>query len=307
MSNRNRICYESAAMQSGELAALGTASCWTFSALAFEHAARRIGSLSLNLARVVLAFVWLTLLGLVVRGVPLPTDASEAQWGWLTLSGFVGMVLGDLCTFRAYVEIGARRTMVLATTVPIFTTTLAWIILGERPSLAEAAGMAVIIGGVLLAVLERAASTVAEPRHAWRGVLLGLGGALGQAGGLLLSKRGMDGYSAVASTQIRMLAGIVGFAVVLTIAGWWRRFASAVTDRRAMSATTLGAFLGPCLGISLSLYAMAHAKAGIAASLMSLSPILIIPFAAMRGERVGLGAVLAAALAVSGVVIIGLA
>jgi drug/metabolite transporter (DMT)-like permease len=293
-------------MQSGELAALGTAICWTLSSLAFELSARRIGSLSLNLVRVVLAFVWLTGLALIVRGVPLPTDASAAQWGWLSLSGFVGMVLGDLCTFRAYVEFGARRTMVVATSVPVFTAALAWIILGERPTLLEVGGMAVIVAGVLLAVLERQSSAVIERRNMVRGVLLGLGGALGQAGGLLLSKRGMAGYNAVSSTQIRVLAAIAGFAVVLTAAGWWRKLVESLRDRPAMNAAAVGAMLGPGFGITLSLYAMAHAKAGIAACLMSLSPIFIIPFAAARGERVGLGGVLAAALAVAGVVIIAL-
>ena len=294
-------------MQSGELAALGTATCWTFSALAFEHAARRMGSLSLNLVRVVIAFAWLALIGLLLRGLPLPTDASAAQWGWLSLSGFVGMVLGDLCTFRAYVEFGARRTMVIATSVPIFTAALAWIVLGERPNLVELGGMAVIIAGVLLAVLERQGPAAIERRHLVRGVLLGLGGALGQAGGLLLSKHGMAGYHAVAATQIRVLTAIAGFTVVLTAAGWWPKLAGALRDRRAMGAATLGALLGPGFGITLSLYAMAHAKAGIAATLMSLSPIFIIPFAVARGERVGLGGVLAAALAVTGVVIIALA
>jgi len=91
------------------------------------------------------------------------------------------------------------------------------------------------------------------------------------------------------------------------VAGWWRRFAGSLRDGRAMGATTAGALLGPCIGVALSLYAVTHAKAGIAACLMALPPILIIPFAALRGERVGLGGVLAAALAIGGVVIIALA
>ncbi len=295
-------------MQSGELAALGTATCWTFSSLAFEAGARRIGSLSLNLARVLLAFAWLTLLALATRGMPLPTDATPAQWAWLGGSGVVGIVLGDLCTFRAYVEIGARRTMVLATSTPIFTAALAWIARGEAPTALELGGMAVIVGGVMLAVSDRAPTPGAiVPRASITGVMLGLGGALGQAGGLLLSRQGMAGYAAVPATQIRMVAGIAGFVIVLVAAGWMRRFAGAVRDGRAMAYTAFGALLGPCLGIALSLYAVSHAKAGIAASLMSLSPILIIPLVLARGERVGVAGVIGAALAVGGVVLLALA
>jgi uncharacterized membrane protein len=295
-------------MQSGELAALGTATCWTVSSLAFEHSARRIGSLSLNLARVILAFVWLTVLALVTRGVPLPTDATAAQWGWLGASGLVGIVLGDLCTFRAYVDIGARRTMVLSTAVPIFTAALAWIALGERPSPVELVGMVVIVAGVMLAVSERGANAgEIVPRASVRGVVLGIGGSLGQAGGLLLSKQGMDGYAAVPATQIRMIVGIAGFVIVLGAAGWLGRFATAVRDRRAMGSAAFGALLGPCLGIALSLYAVSHTKAGVAASLMSLSPILVIPLVLARGERVGWAGFLGAVLAVGGVALLALA
>jgi drug/metabolite transporter (DMT)-like permease len=295
-------------VQSGELAALGTATCWTVSSLAFESAARRIGSLSLNLARVILAFVWLTVLALVTRGLPFPTDATSAQWGWLAASGLVGVVLGDLCTFRAYVDIGARRTMVLSTSVPIFTAALAWIALGEQPSLAELAGMVVIVAGVMLAVSERGQSTgEIEPRASVRGIILGIGGSLGQAGGLLLSKQGMAGYDAVPATQIRMIVGIAGFAVVLAATGWLGRFGAAVRDRRAMGAAAFGALLGPCIGIALSLYAVSHAKAGVAASLMSLSPILVIPLVLARGERVGWAGFLGAVLAVGGVALLALA
>ncbi|HUQ07639.1 MAG TPA: DMT family transporter [Kofleriaceae bacterium] len=294
-------------MQSGELAALGTATCWTVSSLAFEAGARRIGSLSLNLARVILAFAWLTVLALVTRGLPFPSDATAAQWGWLGASGLVGIVLGDLCTFRAYVDIGARRTMVLSTAVPIFTAALAWIALGEQPSFAELAGMTVIVAGVMLAVSERGKTAgVIVPRASVRGVVLGIGGSLGQAGGLLLSKQGMAGYDAVPATQIRMIVGIAGFAVVLGAAGWLGRFATAVRDRRAMGATAFGALLGPCIGIALSLYAVTHAKAGVAASLMSLSPILVIPLVLARGERVGWAGFLGAVLAVAGVAILAL-
>lgn len=41
----------------GELIALGTAVCWTVTGLAFQQATRRSGSLSVNLIRLLMAFV----------------------------------------------------------------------------------------------------------------------------------------------------------------------------------------------------------------------------------------------------------
>ena len=71
----------------GQLAALGTASCWAVSALAFAAAGRRMGVLPLNLIRLVMAFVFLSLATWALRGLPLPVDATPRAWGWLAVSG----------------------------------------------------------------------------------------------------------------------------------------------------------------------------------------------------------------------------
>jgi len=293
-------------MRAGELAALGTATAWTGSSLAFEAAARRIGSLSLNFLRVTMALGWLTAAAWLIRGRALPTDATDAQWAYLATSGLVGMVLGDLCTFRAYVEFGARRTMVVSTVTPILTAALAWLFLDERVTAREALAMAVIVGGVLLAVRERGGDPASRTRL-WRGAALAAAGALGQAGGLLLSKRGLAGYSAIAGTQIRVATGVVGFALVLTLAGWWPRLRAALGDRRALGWTAIGALFGPGIGVALSLYAVSHAHTGVAASLMALPPVLVLPLVIARGERVGARGVVGALIAVGGTALIALA
>ena len=257
-----------------------------------------------------LALGWLTAVALIAGGSALP-DAGRAQWGYLLASGVVGLVLGDLCTFRAYLELGAQRTMVFACATPIFTALLAWIALGETITGREAGGMVVIIGGVLLAIRDR----VKPPAHLAtarpiRGTLLALGGALGQAGGLLLSKRGLGPTStiagAVAATQIRMIAGIAGFTLVMTATRWWPKVRAALGDRRAVTLTAIGALFGPGIGITLSLYAVTHAAAGVASALMSLSPILVIPVVLARGDRVGPAGLAGALLAVGGAITLAL-
>src|SRR5579862_8668519 len=115
----------------GEVAALGTSLCWTCSSLAFERATRRLGSLTVNLLRVTIAFGLLTLIASVTRDRPLPDDANASQWGWLFASGVVGMALGDLCLFRAYVLLGARVTMLIQTLSPVFAAAIGWAALGE--------------------------------------------------------------------------------------------------------------------------------------------------------------------------------
>jgi drug/metabolite transporter (DMT)-like permease len=49
------------------------------------------------------------------RKVLLPTDASVENWFWLSLSGLVGFVFGDLFLFKSYTVIGSRFSMLIMT------------------------------------------------------------------------------------------------------------------------------------------------------------------------------------------------
>ncbi len=286
----------------GELAALGTACCWTATGLAFQAAGRRVGSLPVNLIRLVMAVFLLGAFTWITRGRFLPLDASPHAWIWLSLSGLVGFTIGDLCLFRAFVVVGARVSMLLMTLVPLITTVFGFLVMGELLSPKELIGMALTIAGVSSVVAERRRDANGQlERLPLNGVLLGLGGATGQALGLVLSKYGMGSYNAFAATQIRVLAGIVGFAVVFTLIGWWPRVRAALDDRRAMTATGIGAFFGPFLGVSLSLLAVQYTEAGVAATLMALTPVLIIPASIiLYRERVAWPATVGAGVAVCG-------
>ncbi len=343
----------------GELAALATSLCWTTSAFFFEAATKRIGPLVMNIIRVAMALSMLTLMVLVIRGTPLPTDATRAQLGWLALSGLVGLVFGDMCLFRAYVELGVRRAMLLQTTAPIFTALLGWIFLGETPRPMAAVGTALVLIGVTWAIRERTASAgralasagtgggggvgaaPGDPPEAspgastaaaaaapiapvvpvapvrgrglaaplvgrlGLGVTLALGGAIGQAGGLVLSKHGMDGYHPVAANQIRMMGAIAGFAVVITALSSWGKVRAAFAQRGALAYTAGGSLFGPTIGVSLALTAVTHTQAGIAAALMATSQVwMAIVTVATGRERIGIGGLGGALLAVTGVVLL---
>ena len=287
----------------GEVAALATAMCWTVTSMAFESAGRRIGSLAVNLIRLVMAMGLLALYTWITRGRPLPTDASAHTWCWLSLSGVVGFTIGDLCLFRAFVVLGARLSMLLMSLVPPMTAIMGLAILDERLEAIDWAAMAVTVAGVTWVVAERGQPTPQPEASPWAtGVLLGVLGAAGQAIGLVLSKHGMRGYDPFAATHIRIIAGIVSFAIVFSIIGWWPVVFRALRNRAAMAWTTLGAIFGPFLGVSLSLLAVAHTETGVAATIMALVPVLIIPPAVfIRKERVSLRAVLGSILAVGGV------
>lgn len=291
----------------GELAALATAACWTVSALAFTAAGKRVGSLNVNLIRLGLALVFLAGYGWLTRGQPWPGDASARTWGWLLLSGFVGFTLGDLCLFEAFVLLGARRATLLMTLAPLLTALIGWLALGEHLAVRAWLGILITVAGIWLVLAEKRAATDApqDTRQLRTGLWLGLGAAAGQAVGLVLSKQGMNGYDAFGATQIRVVAGLAGFAALFAAQRRFRQLGPVLREPAAMGWITLGALFGPFIGVGLALVAVQHIPTGIAATIIGLVPVFIIPPAVLlHGERVGWRALTGTVVAVAGVALL---
>jgi drug/metabolite transporter (DMT)-like permease len=290
----------------GELAALSTAFFWTITALSFEFAGKRVGILSLNLIRLVVGFTFLTLYSLFVRGMVLPFDAPSEVWLWMGLSGFFGFVIGDILLFRAFVLIGARISMLVYASVPPITAVIGFLVLGERLTLLSLLGMGVTLFGISLVILQRGGPSGSKGllglSHPMKGLLYAFGGAVGQALGLVLSKYGAPDFNPFAATQIRCLAGVIGFSAVILSLNRGNRLFTALRDVTAMRLILLGGFFGPFLGVSLGLYAVQHTTTGIASTIMALVPVLIIPPSIILfKEKVTLKEALGAVIAVVGV------
>ena len=263
----------------GELAALATAVFWTITAMAFEVGSKNIGSLALNMIRLVLAFIFLSVFNLIARGLIFPVDASVHAWVWLSVSGLVGFVFGDYFLFRAFAIISARIAMLFMTLVPPITAVIGWAILGEFMTLLEICGMILTMSGIGLAIFSRGGESGKQIKLSYpvKGVLFGLGGALGQAVGLVLSKYGMGDYHAFAATQIRIIAGMIGFAMIIIVLKKGYLIRNAFKSRPGMIGTGIGSVFGPFLGVSFSLLAIKYTTTGVASTIMAIVPILIIP------------------------------
>lgn len=262
----------------GEIAALATAVCWTITAVAFESAGKKVGSLSVNLIRLVIALFLISGFNLFTRGMILPFDASGSAWIWLTLSGLIGFVIGDLFLFQAFVQVGSRISMLIMASVPPITAIAGFLIMGEKISLLGLTGMLITIAGISLVILTKSsADKKVKFSHPIKGLVYAFIGALGQSFGLVLSKFGMGSYNPVAATQIRIIAGIIGFTLVITVSKNWENVYSALRDSKAMKNISIGSLFGPFIGVSLSLVAVQYAPTGIVSTIMSITPILIIP------------------------------
>ena len=196
----------------GEFSAILVAIFWTITALSFESASNKVGSLPVNIIRLIIGFVFLSLLNLMIRGRFFPTDASVHNWIWLSVSGLIGFVLGDLFLFKSYTIIGSWFAMLMMTLAPPLAALFGWIILGETMDFKSLSGMTLTLIGITLALFSRDhENNKIAIRKPFMGILFAFFGALGQALGIVFSKYGMQDYSPFPSTQIRIITGIVGF------------------------------------------------------------------------------------------------
>ena len=262
----------------GELAALAVAVFWTITALSFEYASKRAGSLAVNMIRLVIAFFLLGILTYFTRGLFIPLDANAFQWFWLALSGLVGLVLGDYFLFKSYTLITSRISMLVMTLVPPMTALIGWGMLGEKMSFLHIGGMFLTVGGITLAIFTRPDNSgKIKLNYPLKGIFFAFIGAIGQAVGLVLSKYGMGSYNALAASHIRIIAGVAGYALIILALGKTGLVRSALKDSKGMRFIALGSFFGPFLGITGSLIAVKYTDTGIAATIMAIVPILIIP------------------------------
>jgi drug/metabolite transporter (DMT)-like permease len=290
----------------GEIAALVTAVCWTVTPIAFEAAGKRVGSLTVNYIRLFIAFILIGLYTLATRGLFLPLDATSTSWTWLTVSGLIGFVIGDLFLFEAYVQIGARISLLIMASVPPITAIAGFLILGETLTSLDLLGMLITVGGIVLVILVKGSEgRKVKLSHPIKGIIYALVGALGQSFGTIYSKMGMGSYDAFASTQIRIIAAILGFTVVVSVRKHWSSIFSAFKDYKALKSIAIGSFFGPFIGVSLSLLAVQYTTTGVASTITSISRILIIPAAVfIFKEKITMKEILGALITIVGVALL---
>lgn len=302
----------------GEIISLAVAFSWAITALCFEYAGKRIGSLTLNWLRLVLAFFMLGALLFCFTGSFWPLNAGGKTWLWMSVSGLVGFVFGDFCLFYSYILIGSRFGQLLMTLAPPAAALGGALFLHERLRPMAILGMAVTLSGIALSVVSRGKGPGEHLRIKLplKGLLMGIGGGVGQGMGLVFSKLGMLHYGQnigsgdvavsrmipFAASQIRIITGIAGFTLILLLGRRLGALLPALKDRPAMKAIFWGTVFGPFLGVSFSLMAVQYTESGIASTLMALTPVIILlPAVLWFGQKVTPAEVAGAIISVAGV------
>ena len=296
----------------GELISIGVAFSWTATALLSEYGSKRLGNLTLNVLRMALALLFAMVLFGVMTGNILPPGASAKAAGWMLLSGLVGYVIGDFCLFQCYIIIGSRYGQLFMTLAPLAAALMAWVTLGQQMGAMSIVAMLVTLLGISISVLGRGEHHKVSLKLPLNGVLFAIGAAVCQGVGLVLSKIGMDHYETMADMPewlvpfsanfYRCVAGIVGFLILLYYRGEMGSLCEAVHDGKGLSVATATTVFGPFVGVGFSLMAVQYTAAGIASTLMAMTPIIILlPSYWLFHEKITWRSVVGAIISVFGV------
>ncbi len=297
----------------GEIAALLAAMCWAMSTVMYRPIGYRLSAGVMNFYKGILASLLLiVMIGIVVcvSGFAWPVIEFRTSV-LLAVSGLIGIGLGDTLFFASLRQVGARRAMLLTTLGPPLTALIGLVYPGESLSLHAWLGILLTIAGVAWVITERSELKGPESaeHHTGRGVLWGVLFSVSAAVSTVISRDAMDDTAMAAdvSALIRLLAGTATVGLMLPLLRLMERQNG--TSRPRMSPGRWGlfamaVFFGTFLGIWLFQVAVAHTQAGIALTLASTATLFVLPIAAVMGERVSLRAIIGAAVAVLGIVLL---
>lgn len=291
----------------GEIAAILTAVCWSFTSIFFNNASRAIGSVRVNRLRLLVATVILLLAHWIFLGTPIPTQASGERWLWLGLSGIIGLALGDAFLFQAYVHIGARLTTIIMALDPVVSTLIAWLWLGEQLTSMEIFGILLTVFGVGWVVMEqRNGQTGHSRRDLLLGILCGIGSVLGQAVGFVLSKKGLEnGFSPLSGVVIRIVIATLVMWLLALLTGKIKDTWEGLYNKEARNNILAGAVVGPSLGVWLSMVSVQLIPVGIASTLMATRPVMLLPLSRwFYNEKISIRSIIGTLIALIGVTLI---
>ncbi len=260
----------------GEISAMAAALFWAWNSVVLTEATHRIGSVNVNIARMFFASVFLLVTLFFVEG---SSNISGSQYFNLVISGVVGLILGDTFLFKAFQTIGPRLGMLLMSLAPPIAAILAWFFLGEILSLAGVTGIIITLAGISVVILEKKPKKQGNKLNR-KGVIYGVLAATGQGVGLIFAKQAFNEtpLNEFTASFVRLASAVIILYLMIRIQGKLKNpFKIFNGDKIAFKNTVYASILGPYLGITASMFAIANTYVGIASTLMSTVPILMIP------------------------------
>ena len=276
---------------------------WAFAVVLFRMSGRKLPPLSFNFFKNVVASCLILLTFVVLRQSVL-RDAPLSDYGLLALSGILGITLADTLFLRSLNLVGAGLSQIVTLSYSPFVILFTFIFLGERLTLADLGGAALILLGIVISAAHRPpAGSTKHDLH--KGIGLGTLSVALMAAGVALAKPVLDRSPVLWATTIRLLAGTAALALMATVVPGYRYLWKTLRPSASWKLTVPSAALGAYVAMVVWVAGMKYTQAATASILNQMSAVFVLPVAAMvLREPITARKVGAVATAVLGTVIV---
>ena len=257
----------------GESLALGSAVVWAFAVILFRISGKTVHPLSLNLFRNILACI-LVVLTMLVFSKPILAEIPVKAYGFMLLSGVLGITLSDTLFFASLNRLGAGLSAVVDCLYSPSIITLSFLFLGERMSALQLVGVGLIISAVL-SISQKKHEAYIPPRDLYLGVVLGILAMFTMAVGIVMIKPLLKEVPLFWALFMRLLGAIFSLGIILLFHPRRRLLLSPLLSLQNWKSMIPGSILGSYIGLTFWMAGMKYTFASIAAALSQLSTIFI--------------------------------
>jgi drug/metabolite transporter (DMT)-like permease len=260
-------------MSSSSVYILALASNFFFStaSLVFSMYAKRFSPWWVNQLKVAVALT-------LFAAATLYTQTVEISWqatGYLLLSGFIGLCIGDLFLFRAFTTLGAGRSLVLFSFQPLLLGLYGWIFLDQLFTINQSIAVACMISCLFVFLLERNKLT-----GKWDGLsfIWAFSGIFLDALGVMLTRESYEmtaGLDSMQTNLIRCIGAMIGFLIIrpkgifIVARDLW------AMKKRDTSLVLISCVCGTFISLSLYLAALKYAHVASLTAVAITGPVWV--------------------------------
>ena len=261
----------------GELAALAAAFCWAISPVLYRMALSNTKPIPANVSRsistTIFLFVYLGASGKLLNLVTLQMDSLILS----TLSGVVGLCLGDTMFMLSLELIGVSKTVPIVSAYPMFTTFFAVLFFNEPFTSLLLLGTVLIIVGIWLVSAERASSSDVTRSVLFKGVFISLSTALVWSLSIICMNQALE-FSQMAAFDSAFVVNTARMAastlLLLALSPFIdRQFNFMKLKRKTWIILALGGIVGLVFGWVLLAISLSYTEASRAVPISSVSPL----------------------------------
>ncbi len=284
----------------GVFAAISAALSWTIACFIWRSQTKFFSSIQINLIKNTLAAF---LFSPVILTISSNTEIKAIAI--LSMSGFIGITLGDSFYITALRILGTRRTLTVEAFSPILANLFGAILIKEIAPLKVWIGASIITLSLTLIArenIENIPINTKEDDSLIKGFIFAFLSLICAVLAATLSRYVLKDsvISSLQSTEIRLVASIIFLIPVARI-----NFSYLLNDitKRNQLKLVVATLLGTNLGIYLQQTVFKLLPIGLGWTLLSISPVISLFFASLEGEDIDTKSILTSLLALVGVAI----